>query len=131
MFTLTEEAKKAAKERARELPALPDGHAHGDGYGWMGALGNGWGEVASWGRDGWDLGSWPYVVVAHLDDDKRGLYGTALYVEGDLFVEAWETRRERDLSTSATAVWYWRYYGRGPKDLPSEGPAPYYGRYVG
>lgn len=117
---------------ARRLPALPDGHAHGDGHGWMAALSGGWHEVASWGADGWDLGSWPYVVVAHYDgaDELGLLFGRVVYVEGDLFVEGYRWRSERDKASSDTAVYYWRHYGNGPRDLPAEGDAPLYGPYT-
>lgn len=48
-----------------DLPALPNGHDHGgDGYDWMDlAQRTPWVVIPSWGRDGWDLGSWPYVQV--------------------------------------------------------------------
>jgi hypothetical protein len=49
-----------------ELPALPNPLA-GSGYDWMGQLANAWHVVSAWGQDGWNLGNWPYVVVAHYD----------------------------------------------------------------
>ena len=36
----------------------------GDGYDDMGiAIKQGWTVLANWGRDGWDLGEWPYVAI--------------------------------------------------------------------
>ncbi|MBF9135273.1 hypothetical protein I0C86_41215 [Plantactinospora sp. S1510] len=105
------------------LPALPYSYV-GSGYDWMGGLAGGWYAVGVWGSDGWDLGNWPYVIVAHYDD---GVYGRVLYCEGDLTIEAYPEVDARDKATSDTAVFYWRHYGHGPKDLPAEGEAPLYG----
>lgn len=44
-----------------ELPALPQ-RGFGDGYDWMSELQK-WAAIPGWGRDGWDMGSWPYVII--------------------------------------------------------------------
>ncbi len=75
-----------------------------DGYDRMGfAHRLGWKDVPNWGRDGWDLGSWPYVVVYH-----RGELEIAVDVEGDITIEKFTTREERDRKTDETAFFYWK-----------------------
>lgn len=97
------------------LPALPDSPLD-TGYDWIGALSGGWHEVPAWGRGGWDLGSWPLVVVAHYDSPDG--YGMAVYIEGDVEVTAYPTRAERDQATDRHAACWWRYFEDGPDDLP-------------
>ena len=47
-----------------ELPPLP-GRGWGDGYDWQEEVQERtkWAVIPSWGRDGWDMGSWPYVQI--------------------------------------------------------------------
>jgi hypothetical protein len=97
------------------LPELP-ASVWNTGYDWIGALRGGWYEVSSWGRDGWDLGSWPLVIIAHYD--RPGSFGLAVYVEGDLEVTAYPNREDRDQATDRQAAFHWRQYGHGPRDLP-------------
>jgi hypothetical protein len=66
----------------------------------------GWEEIPSWGRNGWDLGSWPLVVVYH-----RGEQEVAVDVEGDIDVERFATREERDGRTNEIAFFYWKNDG--------------------
>ncbi len=102
-----------------DLPPLPVSLWY-DGYDWLGALRHGWYDVSSWGRDGWDLGSWPLVIVAHYDGEDR--YGLAVYVEGDVEVTAYPNREERNGATDRVAAFYWRRRrGQRPDDLPAEG----------
>jgi hypothetical protein len=51
------------------LPDLPD-YAE-EGYDWISRLSNGWYAVPGWGKDGWDLGNWPYVIVAFYDGNEK------------------------------------------------------------
>jgi hypothetical protein len=98
------------------LPPLPAGHQ--DGSDWLSALDHGWHAVPLWGRDGWDLLEWPHAAVAHFDGD--GVHGLAIYEEGDVTVESFPGREQRDAATDRIAVQYWRYNGRGPRDLPDD-----------
>ena len=41
----------------------------------------GWKIIASWGRDGWNLGDWPYVVISARVTD--GQFEMQQVVEGD------------------------------------------------
>jgi hypothetical protein len=110
--------KNRPKLSPEDLPPLPD-LIFDEGYAWLGALRHGWYDVSSWGRDGWDLGSWPLVIVAHYDGEDR--YGLAVYVEGDVEVTACPNREERDGATDQVAAFYWRRRSDRPDDLPAEG----------
>ncbi len=75
-----------------------------DGYEFIGAgEAAGWRAVAAWGRDGWDLGSWPYVVYLF-----RGELERADYCEGDIRIETYATSDERERATDAAAMFHWR-----------------------
>lgn len=78
-----------------------------DGYDIMEpALARRWRAIPSWGRDGWDLGSWPLVVVYHRDTDEQ--WQLAYYVEGDLTVYSYPSRELRDAATDCLAFWHWK-----------------------
>ena len=80
---------------------------HGeDGYGRMTfARRQGWEPIPSWGLHGWDLGSWPLVVVYH-----RGEAELTVDVEGDIDIEKFSTREERDRKTDEIALFYWKIH---------------------
>jgi hypothetical protein len=67
------------------------------------ARASGWEPISSWGLDGWDLGSWPLVVVYHRGDTEL-----AIDVEGDITVETFSGCEERDRRTDETAFFYWK-----------------------
>lgn len=78
-----------------------------DGYDFIGAgQSNGWHLLAGWGADGWDLGSWPLVVYLFRDSDG---YERASYCEGDITIETFASREDRERSTDEAAFWYWRH----------------------
>ena len=53
-------------ETVHDVPVLVDYHMN-DGYDWMDVISeHGWAVIPSWGCDGWDLGQWPYVMVAAI-----------------------------------------------------------------
>jgi len=55
------------------------GWGMGNGYDFMqDALPRPWRPVASWGADGWDLGDWPLVCVAHQCPRRRAPGGCAV-----------------------------------------------------
>jgi hypothetical protein len=105
-----------------------------DGYGRMERnIAAGWDAISGWGEDGWDLGSWPYVIVYH--GTVNGRFGAATDVEGDIDVSWFASRSERDAHTDALAFWYWKQrqepwvadYMRldSVDDLPSRLRGPY------
>jgi hypothetical protein len=79
----------------------------------------GWRIVGSWGRDGWDLGSWPLVIVQHRElGEHTDTFDVLYYVEGDITIERYPTREERDARTDELAVFHWLCEGeRWVKDL--------------
>jgi len=106
------------------LPPLPADPRGGDGYDWMSDLTGGWRALACWGRDGWDLGEWPYAIVAVCSARTRlgtPVYGVSTYTEGDITTDAYATAEQRDHALDVRAAWYWRHTGDGP-DVPMVGP---------
>ena len=92
------------------VPDTVDRDLYGEGYDWMESLtGSGWRELAAWGRDGWDLGSWPYIIfaVAQANDEHGKLFGYCTYVEGDVAARWYRTREARNQAISKEAFWYW------------------------
>lgn len=75
-----------------------------DGYERMeAAQAEGWMPISAWGCDGWDLGSWPHVVVYH-----GGETSLAIDVEGDTRIETFETQAARDEGTDRVAFMHWK-----------------------
>lgn len=128
----TEQAERRAarladlEERLAPLPDLgdiprpPQWHGVGDGYDWMTeGLPHGWHAEPIWGRDGWNLGVWPLVIVALYADDERENYAVATYVEGDVDVKRYQSRGALYVAVNGIAEFYWRHgESRGPRDLP-------------
>jgi hypothetical protein len=75
------------------------------------AWGRRWKPIPTWGRDGWDLGSWPYVVVYHRTTDNA--WQLAENAEGDVTVYSYGSRELRDAATDCLAFSYWKQGQRG------------------
>jgi len=76
------------------VTVLGDYHENG-GYDWMELIGeHGWAVIPGWGSDGWDLGNWPYVMVAatRTADSIGNLFGVATYCEGDVSCTFYRTK---------------------------------------
>jgi hypothetical protein len=103
-----------------DIPRPPTGHGFGGGYEWMEAgLPEGWHAEPVWGRDGWNLGTWPYVVVALYVDDAHDRYAVTTYVEGDINVKRYKSRGALYVAVNQIAEFHWRLgQSRGPRDLP-------------
>ncbi len=103
-----------------DVPRPPSGHGFGGGYEWMDeGLPEGWHVEPMWGRDGWNLGSWPYVVVALFIDDEHDRYAVTTYVEGDINVRRYKSRGALYVAVNDIAEFHWRLgQSRGPRDLP-------------
>jgi hypothetical protein len=81
-----------------------------DGYDRMDAARpRGWDAIPSWGRDGWDLGSWPLVVVYHRRTQAG--FELAECVEGDVTVYRYPTKAQRDAATDQLAFFHWQHNG--------------------
>jgi hypothetical protein len=85
-----------------------------DGYEDMGVAEQaGWHAVGNWGRDGWDLGSWPYVVLyARVTSgrfephDDAGRWELMQIVEGDHTEYRFLTEADRDAAMDYLFLWY-------------------------
>lgn len=104
-----------------------------DGYSDMSAEARrGWHVIASWGRDGWDLGAWPYVAIyvrdtascttcgANLTDGSgdgeaghwqnctspAGRFGLMQICEGDRTAYAFTSEADRAAATDYLFLWY-------------------------
>ena len=90
------------------------GRVAGDGLEWANALSahTPLSAVASWGRDGWDLGRWPLVVIATGEVDGRHVL--AVYVEGDVYVSHFATAVDLTDAVDLEAFHWWEQLGNGP-----------------
>ncbi|MGC0271237.1 hypothetical protein ACPROK_16940 (plasmid) [Glutamicibacter soli] len=108
------------------VPATVERDVYGQGYDWIQSLeGSGWYEVPGWGRDGWDLGSWPYIIFAAAvaSDEKGQLFGYCTYVEGDVTARWYRSCEARNLAISKEAFWYWASgQSDGPEALEGMDP---------
>ena len=76
-----------------------------------------WRAIASWGQDGWDLGSWPLVVISWREsqgwDQTRyepvNHFDLAYNVEGDITVYRYPTAELREAATDYLAFWHWKH----------------------
>ncbi|MFF3617303.1 hypothetical protein [Streptomyces sp. NPDC002580] len=124
---MTENNVTPARLSVEFLPELPgDEWGVPDGYEWIARLaGSGWYAVGLWGTEGWNLGRWPYQIVAHIDRPALEVYGLATYTEGDVTVTVFGSREERDAETNEVAVAWWITNENGPEGLtPDMSPIP-------
>lgn len=109
------------KEVVRGITVLRDYHMNG-GYDWMELIeAEGWAVIPSWGSEGWDLGQWPYVMVAatRTADGIGNLFGVATYCEGDVTCTYYRTKARQWDAITEHAFFYWKHgQAHGPADLP-------------
>ena len=99
IMTRAELAEHKAGEHGRNY-ALSD-----DGYGDMEvAERSGWSSIAGWGRDGWDLGDWPYVVIS--ERYRNGKYEMRQTVEGDTTVYRFDNAEDAHAAIDYLFLWY-------------------------
>ncbi len=69
----------------------------------------GWIAVSGWGRDGWDLGDWPFVAIsvrnARAGNPER-LYQLLSVVEGDHDLYAFASQEDRSAAIDYLFIWY-------------------------
>jgi hypothetical protein len=104
----------------------------GDGYDRAGIVRKvGFEPISAWGRDGWDLGDWPYVMVfGRLT--ARG-FEVVVNCEGDAFTERFDTLEDRNAYIDGIALDYWRMLENGPdvskvgsvEEMPAEYRGPF------
>lgn len=102
-----------------------------DGYDMMEiAAKKGWYAIAGWGKQGWDLGSWPLVIVFKKRiKDVENCYLVAVYVEGDVTQYATPDIETRNALIDETAFFYWKHADRewvkgydSVESFPDRGP---------
>ena len=81
------------------------------GYEWLERVqAHGWRMLSNWGADGWDLGTWPLVIVAHhlyeTDEGKR--FDLAQRIEGDITVWTFDDAGALYSATDRLASFWWR-----------------------
>lgn len=106
-YAPTRPLMSAAELATHQVTAYGRNYAESDdGYGDMAVEEDrGWHSCAGWGRDGWDLGSWPYVVIYRrkLPDGK---FGVMQICEGDRTVYAFTSEADRDAAIDYLFLWY-------------------------
>lgn len=80
-----------------------------DGYGRMefAEKHNGWRAVSSWGRNGWDLGSWPLITV--MRREKDGKHQVRYDVEGDVTITSWDSEADANAYINGLAFFHWQW----------------------
>lgn len=94
-----------------------------DGYDWMDATRErGWLTLSGWGKDGWDAGAWPYLIItiSRGKDDKGFFWGVTTYCEGDLDTKFYRDQMVQWQAITKWCHWNWEHgQSDGPKDLPA------------
>ena len=81
---------------------------YGDGYDVMEAVtDHGWNSVDAWGKPGWNLGSWPLVIV--FVRRQNGIFQVAEYVEGDVTVYSCPNKWIRQQIIDGLAFFHWKH----------------------
>ncbi|UKA77636.1 hypothetical protein [Arthrobacter sp. FW306-07-I] len=108
-------------EAIEDMTVLGDYHMNG-GYDWMDLIEqHGWTVLSCWGSEGWDLGQWPYVMVAATRTADRigNLFGVATYCEGDVTCTYYRTKARQWDAITEQAFFHWKNgQAHGPDDLP-------------
>ena len=119
-------------------PQLPADDRTGSGYDWMETLtGRPWDTLASWSREGWDAGSWPYIIFASAThaDASGPLYGYGLYLEGDTETHWFRSQTACHEAITEAVFGFWKLgQSDGPANLPeaaAELPSRYRKPYFG
>ena len=89
-----------------------------------------WHALAAWGKDGWVLGSWPYVIIFFRN--REGYFDVVEYVEGDVTMWACPTEEIREAITNELAFFHWKHQEEewvrdftSADELPDEYKGPY------
>jgi len=106
----------------------------GDGYDAMEvAERRKWHAIPAWGSRGWDLGSWPLVVV--YVRNRPGSFDVAEYCEGDITMYACPTEEIRNEIINSLAFFHWKMREEtwvekydSVDELPDELKGPYRNR---
>ncbi len=72
----------------------------------------GWRAIGDWGQAGYNLGSWPLVMVFFRE--REGTFEVAEYVEGDVAIWSCPTEAIREAVTNELAFFHWKHASNGP-----------------
>jgi hypothetical protein len=95
---------------------------------------HGWHAIDAWGRDGYNLGSWPLVIIFFRDLTKGNevSYQVVEYVEGDVAMWNCPTKEIRQQVTDELALFHWKFSNKewvwdytSVDELPDELKGPY------
>jgi hypothetical protein len=95
---------------------------------------HGWHPLAAWGKDGWNLGSWPLVIVffRNRQQEDTVLYQVVEYVEGDVTMWSCPTKQLRRAVIDELAFFHWKHMHEewvkdynSVEELPDELKGPY------
>lgn len=64
----------------------------------------GWRTLADWGKDGWNLGDWPFVVISVREVD--GKFQLLSVCEGDHTYYSFDTLADREAAIDYLFLWY-------------------------
>ncbi|MHA6969451.1 hypothetical protein ACX5K5_17355 (plasmid) [Glutamicibacter bergerei] len=109
--------------RRVNAPSLPES-VWDHGYEYMDlASQHGWGAIGSWGKDGWDLGDWPYMIIFYRGPSEAtgNAWGVGQYIEGDLETKYYETRESFLGAMDRKAFDHWKFHTeQAPPNLPEK-----------
>ena len=104
-------------------PVLPAADRAGDGYDWMDTVeGTPWSVLPNWGSEGWDAGSWPYIIfaAARIRVGNGELFGYGTYVEGDTATHWFRSQDACFEAITAEVFFHWTSgQSDGPDNLPT------------
>lgn len=89
--------------------------------GWTPSKAPPWSVLPNWGSEGWDAGSWPYIIlaVARTRDKDGELFGYGIYVEGDTSTHWFRTQDACFEAITAEVFFHWASgQSHGPDNLP-------------
>ncbi|MET3721210.1 MULTISPECIES: hypothetical protein [unclassified Arthrobacter] len=84
--------------------------------------GTAWSVLPNWGSEGWDAGSWPYIIlaVARTRDRTGELFGYGTYVEGDTSTYWFRAQAACYEAITAEVFFHWASgQSDGPDSLPA------------
>ncbi len=126
---MKDELNQYKAEPGRFWEALP--MLGGDGYDDMDmAQKFDWQPIGGWGQDGYNLGSWPLVIIFFRE--REGRFEVVEYVEGDVTMWSCPTEEIRQQVTDELAFFHWKFRDEewvkdytSVDELPDELKGPY------
>lgn len=98
-MTAAELAEHKTGEHGRDYTVSCDGYDDMEQ-----AAAQGWHVLSNWGRDGWDLGDWPYVAISVRT--VKGKWQVQQVCEGDHTMYEFASEADRDRAIDYLFLWY-------------------------